>query len=121
MAKEVYASVRERDQHRCQFPIETDARGDTWKKCGESFRTEAHHRRIRSQGGDDSDENLILLCQQHHTWVHAHPTEARDMGLLLSYGDDPSRHHWMESAIPEDGYMDEDGDCFNEEAPGVVW
>ena|ERR1035437_9422216 len=107
--REVYARVRERDQHRCQYPIEMDARGDTWRKCGVSNHTEAHHRRIRGQGGDDTMENLILLCKEHHDHCHANPAEASEMGLIVLDGDNGERHHWMDSSIPEDGYFaDED-------------
>jgi 5-methylcytosine-specific restriction endonuclease McrA len=113
-AKEVYARVRERDQHRCQYPLETDARGDTWRKCGTSSHTEAHHRRIRGQGGLDTEENLILLCKTHHDLVHADPNEAREMGLIVQDGDTESRHHWMDSSIPEDGYFDDENAAFSD-------
>lgn len=31
----------------------------------------AHHVRPRSEGGDDSDENRIILCPNHHAVAHA--------------------------------------------------
>lgn len=105
-----YDQARERDGWRCQFPIETDKRGDTWRKCGRNA-TEAHHRRRRSQGGGETLENLICLCNQHHHWVHHNIAEAREMGLLVMQGDDPARHYWMDAASPErdeDFWMDED-------------
>jgi hypothetical protein len=46
--------VYDRDRHRCQSPC-----------CGRSDVT-PHHLRFRSQGGDDSDENVTSLC----TWCH---------------------------------------------------
>lgn len=117
-SNEVYERVRERDQHRCQYPVFIDKRGDTWRKCGQSFRTEAHHRRIRSQGGEDSEENLILLCPEHHTWCHMNPAEAAELGLIVRDGDDPGRHYWMDDKIPEDGYMDNEDAEFLESGGG---
>jgi len=32
--------------------------------------TDAHHRRYRSQGGDDHENNLILLCRECHRDLH---------------------------------------------------
>jgi len=53
-----------------------------------------HHRRRRSQGGQDSVENLVLLCGSGttgcHGWVHAHPADARTAGFLVASWDDPA-------------------------------
>ena len=49
-----YAHLYERDGYRCQSPC-----------CGRRDVT-PHHLRFRSQGGDDSDENVTSLC----TWCH---------------------------------------------------
>jgi hypothetical protein len=49
-----YAHIYERDRHRCQSPC-----------CGRRDVT-PHHLRFRSQGGDDSEENVTSLC----TWCH---------------------------------------------------
>jgi hypothetical protein len=49
-----YAHIHERDGYRCQSPC-----------CGRRDVT-PHHLRFRSQGGDDSDENVTSLC----TWCH---------------------------------------------------
>ena len=48
--------------------------------------TEVHHIRRRSQGGGNELSNLIDLCNGHHKFIHAHPSEAFEMGLL--------RHNW---------------------------
>ena len=115
-ANAVYARVRERDQHRCQYPTFIDKRGDTWRKCGASHHTEAHHRQIRGQGGQDTEENLILLCKKHHDWCHANPVEAEELGLIVSCVDgqyDTTRPLWMEDQIPEDGYFDGDENPFD--------
>ena len=37
--------------------------------CG--GRLHAHHRRLRSQGGPDTDENLIAVCTVHHHHIHS--------------------------------------------------
>jgi Domain of unknown function (DUF222)/HNH endonuclease len=51
-------AVRERDGYRCRFP-----------GC-HSRKTDLHHIRYWSNGGETSLENLLLLCRRHHTLVH---------------------------------------------------
>ncbi|HEX8008069.1 MAG TPA: HNH endonuclease signature motif containing protein [Trebonia sp.] len=51
-------AVRDRDRSRCQYP-----------GC-DSRRTDAHHIRYWSNGGETSYRNLISLCRRHHTLVH---------------------------------------------------
>jgi hypothetical protein len=29
----------------------------------------------------------IAVCQKHHDWIHAHPQQARSLGLLCAKGD----------------------------------
>lgn len=41
-----------------------------------------HHVKPRSKGVDHSPANLLHLCAPHHDWAHAHPREARDLGVL---------------------------------------
>lgn len=48
-----------------------------------------HHRKLRSQGGDDSEANLVRLCLECHVWVHANPAEAYESGFLVHSWDDP--------------------------------
>ncbi len=48
--------VRRRDGWRCQG-------------CGTRSNLEVHHQ-LRSQGGHDSEENLITLCARCHSLVH---------------------------------------------------
>ncbi|PYX74320.1 MAG: hypothetical protein DMG72_10425 [Acidobacteria bacterium] len=45
---------------------------DGWKCqcCGTRSNLEVHHKEFRSQGGDDSEENLITLCAGCHSLVH---------------------------------------------------
>jgi len=58
---ELYKRLREqvlrRDGWRCQ-------------SCGVRSNLEVHHKDFRSQGGDDSEENLITLCARCHSLVH---------------------------------------------------
>ncbi len=47
-------------------------RRDGWRcqSCGARSNLEVHHKEFRSQGGDDSEENLITLCAGCHSLVH---------------------------------------------------
>lgn len=52
--------------------------------------THAHHRKRRSQNGDDSWGNLIELPPEVHELVHRQPEIAYQHGLLVHSYDDPS-------------------------------
>jgi hypothetical protein len=43
---------------------------------------DAHHVLMRSQGGQDTAENLKMLCRAHHEWVHRHPARSYELDLL---------------------------------------
>jgi ATP-dependent DNA helicase RecQ len=47
-------------------------RRDGWRcqSCGTMSNLEVHHRKFRSQSGDDSEQNLITLCAACHVSVH---------------------------------------------------
>jgi 5-methylcytosine-specific restriction endonuclease McrA len=47
-------------------------RRDGWKcqSCGAMSNLEVHHRKLRSHSGDDSEQNLITLCNACHAIVH---------------------------------------------------
>jgi len=47
-------------------------RRDGWRcqNCGAMSNLEVHHRELRSQSGDDSEQNLITLCTACHAIVH---------------------------------------------------
>jgi 5-methylcytosine-specific restriction endonuclease McrA len=49
--------VLRRDGWRCQF-------------CGSMRSLEVHHKDFRSHSGEDSQENLITLCNTCHAAVH---------------------------------------------------
>ena len=53
--------VLQRDGWRCQ-------------NCGAHEFLQVHHRRFRSQGGQDSEENMITLCNRCHQELHAGAT-----------------------------------------------
>jgi len=44
---------------------------------------DVHHIRPVGRGGPRLNEaNLAVLCRMHHGWVHDHPYEATELGLL---------------------------------------
>lgn len=59
----------------------------------------AHHRKRRSQGGDDSPTNVIYIPSELHTWIHENPERAYELGLLVKSFDDPSS---ISITIPDD-------------------
>jgi 5-methylcytosine-specific restriction endonuclease McrA len=54
-------------------------RRDGWRcqGCGRSSNLEVHHQKFRSQGGEDSDANLITLCVACHSLLHCASEETR--------------------------------------------
>ncbi len=49
-------------------------RRDGWRcqSCGTMTNLEVHHREFRSRSGDDSEDNLIMMCTPCHARVHRH-------------------------------------------------
>jgi 5-methylcytosine-specific restriction endonuclease McrA len=49
-------------------------RRDAWRcqSCGAMSNLEVHHKELRSQSGDDSENNLVTLCTTCHKTVHRH-------------------------------------------------
>jgi hypothetical protein len=72
LAPESYENLRQqvlrRDGWRCQ-------------SCGALSHLEVHHRELRSQSGDDAEQNLITLCTACHSIVHRGTIED---GLLMA-------------------------------------
>jgi len=44
---------------------------------------ELHHLTNRSQGRDDTPDNLLTLCSAHHRWVTENPAEATERGFSV--------------------------------------
>ena len=70
-------------------------------RCGVDLRgrmASRHHRKLRSRcSGPElhSPSNLILLCGSGNTfchgWVHAHPEQATQLGLMVHSWDNPAQ------------------------------
>lgn len=58
--------VRFRDRGFCQHPMPNG------KICGSRRWIEVHHRVPVSEGGENTLENLVLLCRAHHQGLHVH-------------------------------------------------
>ncbi|MDQ8040488.1 HNH endonuclease signature motif containing protein [Cellulosimicrobium sp. XJ-DQ-B-000] len=56
--------------------------------AGNAF--DAHHRKLRSRGGEDSLENLVALHRHCHDWVHHHPADATRLGFMVASHADPA-------------------------------
>lgn len=53
-------------------------------------KTDLHHRKLRSQGGADSPENLVVAHHQCHMDVHANPARSYEHGHLVRSFEDPA-------------------------------
>jgi 5-methylcytosine-specific restriction endonuclease McrA len=69
--------VRERPEDECEYcAVNAQTRGLT-----------VHHRKKRSQGGEWTATNCVVLCGHGttpngcHSWVEHHPNDAADVGL----------------------------------------
>lgn len=64
-------------------------------KCGMTFANNAHHRKTRSQGGQDVLSNLLLLCGSGttgcHGWITEHPFDSYLNGWSVRRADDPAK------------------------------
>jgi len=49
-----------------------------------------HHRKLRSQGGLDTPDNLLAVCRRSHAAIHANPAMAYAQGRLLRSWQDPA-------------------------------
>jgi hypothetical protein len=68
-------AVRDRDANQCQWPA---------SNCWNTGTLHAHHIATRKRRPDlvYDENNGITLCFIHHQWVHDHPIEAVELGLL---------------------------------------
>lgn len=80
--------------------LDRNLREALWQRCGGQCEAcsgeldrgaQAHHRKRRSQGGDDSVTNLVLLHPLCHRRIHSHPAWAFDTGFLVHATDQPGR------------------------------
>lgn len=44
--------------------------------------TDIHHRKGRVGGWLNATETWLAVCREAHNWIHNHPKEARQLGLL---------------------------------------
>jgi hypothetical protein len=49
-----------------------------------------HHRKRRSQGGDDSPENILEVSPEMHDWIHKNVAAATALGWLVPEWADPA-------------------------------
>lgn len=81
-------AVLERDGHSCVVcgGALHGTRGLDWS---------VHHRKLRSQGGDNSPDNLISVCGHgtagDHGAIHAAPAKAQKAGWIVKRDQDPSQ------------------------------
>lgn len=78
---------------------------------------EAHHRKLRSQGGGHGVENLAALCPDSHRWVHANPLAAQELGFIVPSMSNPCTravvlHDGRTVRLGVDGTYDE---CWTEQ------
>ena len=71
--------------------------GETCQRCG-GRGSHAHHIIPRGRGGEDTHDNLTLLCWRCHEWVHEHPKAATEEGWLK-----PGRLSKTVNTFPREG------------------
>lgn len=54
-------------------------------------RAHVHHRKLRSQGGGDEEENLVVIHPECHEFAHRNRAFAADHGWIVSGWSDPSQ------------------------------
>lgn len=50
-----------------------------------------HHRKLRSQGGEDTVDNLLGVHPSCHGQIHLHPEHAEFRGWIVKGGADPAQ------------------------------
>ena len=90
-------ALAKRRPHKGLKPIPLSARravaarsGGVCEACGAAAASHVHHRKLRSQGGDNSPENLLHCCHGCHQQIHLNPERAYELGLLVRFTDDPA-------------------------------
>jgi ribosomal protein S27AE len=54
----------------------------TCERCGATA-TEIHHKKRRLGDMLNQTRHFMATCPECHRWIHMHPREARELGLLL--------------------------------------
>lgn len=70
-----------------------DRAGGLCECCGDRLSPifQAHHRKLRSRGGQDSACNLAALCGLCHRRIHLRVSWATEQGFIVSAFKDPAR------------------------------
>jgi HNH endonuclease len=76
--KAITPMVLARARHQCEVQLD----GCRWHP-----QPTPHHRKRRSQGGPNTLRNLLAVCSYCHGWIHQHPAESYDRGLLIRHND----------------------------------
>lgn len=69
--------------------------GERCRRCAKPA-TDVHHRKAKGMGGTCNTDtlyglaNLVSLCRDCHSWVHAHPWASYEAGWLVHSRDDPA-------------------------------
>ena len=61
--------------------IKIEQRLKVCHRCG-SLAKERHHKRPRSEGGSDKEENLVFLCTACHDYIHSKRKILQQLNLL---------------------------------------
>lgn len=75
---DVLAEIMQRDRGCVAQPA--------WREVQCAGRLDPHHALMRSQGGKDRPEDVIMLCRAHHDAVHQNPARSYALGLLRRGG-----------------------------------
>ena len=71
-----------RDELDAITPALIERAGGVCEICRAAWGTHRHHVLRRSQGGTNTLKDLLLLCGECHSHVHANPELAYEMGWL---------------------------------------
>ena len=89
--------------------------------CGLARANNAHHRKNRSQGGQDDLSNLLLLCGSGttgcHGWITEHPAESYENGRSVRQHRDPRDVPVLYRGLPV--FLDDRG-CMHDQKPGAA-
>jgi 5-methylcytosine-specific restriction endonuclease McrA len=94
-----------------------DRAGDCCERCGKGLTRESdhslHHRVFRSRGGQDTVDNLVLLCGSGTTGCHEQVHKHARGGFNLPSGTNPQMvpiKHWSDRELfllPDGNYGEE--------------